>query len=56
MDGITLKGKYHVVDLVEGKDTAEGTRGRVCGLVTKGWHPVDLCLLHVKSAARTAWI
>jgi hypothetical protein len=42
MDDISLGVKDRVTDLVEGKYTAEGTHGRVCGLAVKGRRLVDL--------------
>jgi hypothetical protein len=42
MDDVTLRGEDRVMNPVEGKDTAKGTRGGVCDLAMKGRCPVDL--------------
>jgi hypothetical protein len=42
MDDVSLGVKDRVTDLVEGKYTAEGTHGRVCGLAVEGRCLVDL--------------
>jgi hypothetical protein len=62
IDDVALGGEDRDADPVEGVDTAKWTRGGVCGLTTKGWHPVDLGtkvddgLLRLELAARTTWI